>query len=328
MTAVTIAPPIQISPAISEKQHVVRKVSAGVLLGQVGGRLLPGHLWTAFNLHRNRKANRRKFDDTRLALYSQILPSDFLHYGFFDDIDQEPEEVSLHDITRAQARYAELLIDLAGNPADPVLDIGCGIGGLSRMLKDRGFSPTALTPDRMQAAHVAKNIPGVPVLRTKLEKLNAADYAGQFGTVYTAESLQYLKLDLALPILQTILKPGGKWVACDYFLSRPSTDHTCHNWNTFNQRLEEAGWRVTYERDITANILPTLGFLHMLSTRFGLPMLGFVTLRLRRKQPGIHHLLEKALDHLEGVAADNIALVNPTEFAKDRRYMMLVMERA
>ena len=208
-----------------------------------------------------------------------------------------------------------------------MLDIGCGMGGLSRMLKDKGFSPTALTPDRMQAAYVQKNLPGVPVLRTKLEKLVAADYAGQFGTVFTAESLQYLKLDLALPILQTILKPGGKWVACDYFLSRPSTDATCHNWNIFTERLEQNGWRITYERDITANVLPTLGFLHMLATRFGLPMFGFVTLRLRRKQPGIHYLIEKALDQLEGVAADNIALINPSEFAKDRRYMMLVMER-
>ena len=130
-----------------------------------------------------------------------------------------------------------------------------------------------------------------------------------------------------MPILQTILKPGGKWVACDYFLSRPSTDHTCHNYEAFQDRLTKAGWKVTYERDITANVLPTLGFLHMLSTRFGLPMLGFATLRLQRKQPGIHHLVEKALDQLQGVADDNIALINPTEFARDRRYMILVMER-
>jgi MPBQ/MSBQ methyltransferase len=325
---VKIAPPIQPATLIPEKEHVMRKVSAAGLAGGVAGRLFwPGHVWKAITLHWHRKANRRKFDDTRLALYSQILPSDFLHYGFFDDVHQLPEEISLHDITRAQARYAELLIDLAGNPSDPVLDIGCGMGGLSRMLRDRGFSPTALTPDRMQIAHIQKNLPGIPTIRTKLEKLAAADYAGQFGTVFTAESLQYLKLDLALPIMQTILKPGGKWVACDYFLARPSTDPTCHNWEMFNKRLEQAGWRVTYERDITPNILPTLSFLHMLATRFGLPMLGFGTLRLKRKQPGIYHLLEKALDQLEGAAADNIALINPSEFAKDRRYMMLVMER-
>jgi hypothetical protein len=58
-----------------------------------------------------------------------------------------------------------------------------------------------------------------------------------------------------------------------------------------------------------------------------MPMLGFATLRLKRKQPGIHHLVERAIDQLEGVAADNIALINPDEFSKDRRYMMLVMER-
>jgi MPBQ/MSBQ methyltransferase len=325
---VEVAPPIVPAEMVLQKQHVMRKLSAGSLAKGIASRLFwPGHLWTAFSLHWNRKANRRKFDDTRLALYSQILPSDFLHYGFFDDVNQAPEEMSLHDITRAQSRYAELLIDLAGDKADPVLDIGCGMGGLSRMLKDRGYAPTALTPDRMQAAHVLKNIPDVPVLRMKLEKMPAADYAGKFGTVFTAESLQYLKLDQALPILQTILKPGGKWVACDYFLARPSTDPTCHNWEMFNHRLEEAGWRITYERDITPNVLPTLGFLHMLSTRFGMPILGFVTLRLKRKQPGIHHLVEKAIDQLQGVADDNIALINPIEFAKDRKYMMLVMER-
>ena len=327
MTA-NIAPLSETPSQVAEKKHVMRKISAGSLAGGVASRLFwPGHLWTAISLHRQRKANRRKFDDTRLALYSQILPSDFLHYGFFDDVTHQPEEISLHDITRAQARYAELLIDLAGDLADPVLDIGCGMGGLSRMLKDRGFAPTALTPDRMQAAHIQKTLPDVPVIRSKLEKMEASDYAGKFGTVFTAESLQYLKLDLALPILQTILKPGGKWVACDYFLSRPSTDQTCHNWDAFNDRLKQAGWRISYERDITANVLPTLGFLHMLSTRFGMPMLGFATLRLKRKQPGLHHLVERAIDQLEGVAADNIALINPNEFAKDRRYMMLVMER-
>src|SRR5580704_8682290 len=165
---VKVAPPIR--PAalvptklIPAKEHLMRKISGGTLARGVASRLLwPGHLWKAFSLHRHRKANRRKFDDTRLALYSQILPSDFLHYGFFDDVNQLPEEISLHDITRAQARYAELLIDLAGNPSDPVLDIGCGMGGLSRMLRDRGFSPTALTPDRMQIAHIQKNLPGIP----------------------------------------------------------------------------------------------------------------------------------------------------------------------
>ena len=123
------------------------------------------------------------------------------------------------------------------------------------------------------------------------------------------------------------MKPGGKWVACDYFLNHVSGDKTCHNWEQFGQRLEQSGWKITYSRDITANILPTLSFLHMLSTRFGLPLLNFTTLRLRRKQPGFHHLLEEMFKIIEGVATDNIDLIDPAHFARERRYMMLVMER-
>ena len=202
------------------------------------------------------------------------------------------------------------------------------MGGLSRMLHDRGFAPTALTPDKTQAAYVGKMQPNTPVLRCKFEKMPAADHMHQFGTVFTAESLQYLKLDQALPILADVLKPGGKWVVCDYFLNHRTTDKTCHNWELFQERLTQTGWKITYERDITANVLPTLAFLHMLATRFGLPLLNFTTLRLRRKQPGLHHLLQRMFDIIEGVASDNVGLIDPSVFAHDRRYMMLVMERA
>ena len=169
--------------------------------------------------------------------------------------------------------------------------------------------------------------PRTPVIRSKLEKMCTTDCMHKFGTLFTAESLQYLKLDLALPILADLLKPGGKWVACDYFLNHNSIDKTCHNWEFFQQRLTQTGWRITYERDITANVLPTLGFIHMLATRFGIPLLNFTTLRLRRKQPGLHHLLRGLFEIIHGVATDNVGLIDPVQFAHDRRYMMLVMER-
>jgi len=235
--------------------------------------------------------------------------------------------MSLASLMAAQTRYAELLIDLAGDPADPVLDVGCGMGGLSRMLRQRGFSPTALTPDRLQATYVGKELPDVPVIRCKFEDMPAAEHSGRFGTVFTAESLQYLKLDRALTVMAQILKPGGKWVACDYFLAHPSADKTCHDWELFQAKLAAAGWRITYQRNITPNILPTLAFIHMMATRFGIPLMNFVTLRLRRKQPGLHHLLENTFATLDTLADDNVKLIDPAQFAVDRQYMMLVMEK-
>ena len=321
--------PTPVSKVLPLPEGTVRKMSARRMATGVLGRVLhPKHLWTAAGLHRHRKANRRAFDDTRLELYSRILPSDFLHYGYFEDVELKPERVSLDALAAAQARYAELLLELVGPNASPVLDIGCGMGGLTRMLHARGHDPVALTPDRLQAAYVAKHVPDVQVIRSKLEKLDADAHAGRYASVVTAESLQYLKLDQALPILQKILRPGGSWVACDYFKTQTTADATCHHFDTFAERVVADGWRIVYQRDVTAHVLPTLAFIHMLATRFGLPLMDFAVLRLRRKQPALHHLLGSLIDQLGGVANDNVGLINPTQFARDRQYMLLKLERA
>jgi cyclopropane fatty-acyl-phospholipid synthase-like methyltransferase len=305
-----------------------RKLRAGEIAGGLLGRVLnPLQLWRAAVLQIGRKAHRHAYDDAQLALYAQILPSEFLHYGYFEDCSVTPDRMSLFDISAAQARYAELVFNLVGDPADPVLDVGCGMGGLARMLRDRGLKPTALTPDRLQAAHIARMLPDVPVLRCKFEKLRASDHAGQFGTVINSESLQYLKLDQSLPALATIIRPGGRWVVADYFKRLPSRDRSCHVWDDFLTKARDGGWRICHEQDITANILPTLAYIHMWAVRFGMPLMNFAFLRLRRKQPGLHHLLAKALDQLQSVASANIAVLDPVRFAAEKRYMLMALER-
>lgn len=306
-----------------------RKLRGRAIAKSVLGRAVhPGHLYKAARLQMSRKAHRHTYDDAQLALYSKILPSEFLHYGYFDDPGRRPEEISLAEVTRAQVRYSELLLDLAGDPRHPVLDVGCGMGGLCRLLKCRSFSPTALTPDRLQVSHIRATQPDVPVVRCKLEDLKTAEYAQKFGTVITAESLQYLKLPRALPVMEQVLRPGGRWIACDYFHTQPSADRSCHEWDEFARKLSETGWRLTFQRDITAHIMPTLAYIHMWAVRFGIPLMQFSFLRLRRKQPALHHILSGALDRLEGLAAANLELIDPVAFARSKKYMLLSMERA
>jgi 2-polyprenyl-3-methyl-5-hydroxy-6-metoxy-1,4-benzoquinol methylase len=306
-----------------------RKARGGAIAKALLGRVVnPKHVTRAIKLHWTRRSHRHTFDDAQLALYARILPSDFLHFGYFDDPQRQPEDISLAEVSRAQNRYAELLLEQAGNPADPVLDVGCGMGGLCRMLAARGYSPVALTPDRLQVTHITATLPEVPVIRTKLEELKVEEHAGKYGTIITAESLQYLKLPKALPVLSAVLKPGGRWVACDYFHSQPSADRACHFWDDFPIELAGAGWRISYQRDITAHVLPMLAYIHMWATRFGIPLMQFAFLRLRRKQPAIHHMLGGVLDLLEEMASSNIELIDPVHFAATTKYMLLVMERA
>ena len=72
----------------------MRKMLAGLFWRALN----PIHLLKAARLHCNRKANRHAFVDAQLALVTKILPSDFLHYGYFDDPDLIPEEMKLADI--------------------------------------------------------------------------------------------------------------------------------------------------------------------------------------------------------------------------------------
>src|SRR5687767_2673796 len=101
----------------------MRKLKARTAALSVVSRILhPGHLMQAVKLQRRRKQTKRSHDDVQLALLAQLLPSGFLHYGYFDDPDRLGETISLADVAAAQHHYGELLLEHAGDPAAPVLD--------------------------------------------------------------------------------------------------------------------------------------------------------------------------------------------------------------
>lgn len=53
-----------------------------------------------------------------------------------------------------------------------------------------------------QVKHVSKKYKPVPVLDCRFEDMPVSGYENHFGTLITSESLQYLKLDEALPLMQ------------------------------------------------------------------------------------------------------------------------------
>jgi len=289
--------------------------------------LFPKHLFKVISLQRKKKKGDRAYDDAQLKLYGQMLPSGFLHYGYFKDAAIKPEDISLNMLEQAQFDYALKLADLIVDKKSPVLDIGCGMGGLVSVLQLRKLNPIALSPDRNQIAYINKQYPGVKTFECKFEDMPTSGYEQQFGTLITSESLQYLKLDKALPLMNQILKPGGRWIASDYFRIGEATEKSGHNWENFEKHIKDFGFSITYQEDITPHILPTIAYAHMWGRRIALPLKDYIFSKLKTKQPGIHYAMEEAIDSINASIDLNMETVNPATFAKEKKYMLLVMER-
>jgi len=265
--------------------------------------------------------------NAQLKLYNRMLPGDFLHYGYFDDPDTPPETISFDAFHRAQRRYAELLLDLiehrdapiseAPIPDAPILDAGCGMGGMPGLLAAAGHNVTGLTPDRFQADHIRNTYPGIPVLRCRFEDIDVDKYSAYFGTIIHAESLQYMDPDGVFAVVDKIMAQSGTWIVADYFrVGNPPTraapadatpttgraDRSGWRLDAFRARLREHRYTVAHEADITANVLPTLGFACLLADRIALPALDFAHDKLRAKNPALHYVLENVAERARDAA--------------------------
>ena len=304
-----------------------RTGSAGVIAEILARIVLPHHAARWIGHQRRHRRIPTVLKNSQLKLYSRILSGDFLHYGYFDDPETEPERLGLHDLQQAQRRFAQEILKLIDRPEEPVLDVGSGMGGFLGLLRSAGFDVTGLTPDITQVEHIRRVYRGVPVLHCRFEDMPADGYAGAFGTVVHAESIQYMKPDRVFPVVSRILAPRGSWIVADYFRTHAEGDRSGWQWEEFRANVDAHGFRVVHLRDITAHVLPTLGFIHLLATRIGLPVFDYSQEKLQAKSPGLHYVLEEMIARYRRSLQRNIAIVDPAEFARHKQYMLVCMRR-
>lgn len=287
---------------------------------------LPPHIFRVISLQRNRKRIDRSADDAQLKLYHDILPGDYLHYGYFENPDIDPLDMSFRMIYEAQDNYGKKLTSLITDYENPVFDVGCGMGGLLGQMNSMKLNAIGLTPDINQVKYIRNKYPN-QVIHSKFEDFDAINHEHFFGTFITSESLQYLKLDQALPLIQRVLKPGGKWIACDYFKTGAAGEKSGHNWDLFETKLKEFGFKITFQEDITRNILPTIGYAHHWATKIGIPLKNYGIGKLKVKAPGIFYVIETVLPKIDAKIDKNVQTVDPEIFAANKRYILMVIER-
>ena len=116
-------------------------------------------------------------------------------------------------VASPQAAWAQEILARADfAPGDHVLDAGCGGGGVTQQLLDRGLRVTAVDADAAMVAKARETLPqDVTVLRQDLLELDLPEPVD--GAFSCAVFHWVLDHDRLFERLHTALKPGGRLVA-------------------------------------------------------------------------------------------------------------------
>ena len=285
----------------------------------------PIELIRAYNFHKKQSNHIKSSEDLELMLYSKIIRNDMLHYGYFENIDIEPESISINDLENAQMKYVELIIEQILHKQKNVLDVGCGMGGLSKILIDKGINVQSLTPDNNQKNHIKNKYPELTVHHMKFEDFKTKE---KFGTIINSESLQYIDLDTAFESVSNIISDNGRWIITDYFrIDNDGINKSGHMHSDFLNSISKNGWKIVHENDMTLNSLPTLKFAITFIERFIKPLAFFSTEKLKYKQGWLFYLTQELRDSMSSKSKKELAALDPNKFIKEKKYMMYVLEK-
>jgi cyclopropane fatty-acyl-phospholipid synthase-like methyltransferase len=287
--------------------------------------LNPINWFKAYQYHTQNANYDKSSYDLELYLYSKILKNDMLHWGYFEDINIAPDAISVKDVEEAQMKYAENIMNLINDKKGLVLDVGCGMGGLSAMLKQNGINVEALTPNVNQKNHIETKYQGLVCYHSKFEDFKSEQ---KYTTIINSESLQYINLDSAIEHVDRFLEVGGKWIIVDYFRkNQDGINKSGHLEETFLNKIAGKGWNITYEKDITLNVLPMSKFIYMYAERFLIPLKHFAFEKLRYKKAWLYYLTENLRSGIDKKMTKEFAAIDPEKFQREKKYVMYVVER-
>jgi len=287
--------------------------------------LNPLEWFRAYRFHQQNAKFDKSSYDLELYLYSKILTNDMLHYGYFEDINVKPECISLQLLEYAQIRYAQNIIEQIKDDKNLILDVGCGMGGLAKMMLDKGLSVEVLTPNKNQIEHISVKYPQLKRYHCKFEHIVTDN---KYGTIINSESLQYITLDDAFAHVGKLLMPGGRWIIVDYFRTNETgINKSGHLLSAFYQKCQTNNWRIVFEQDITKNVVPTIAFVNMYADRFLQPLKHFAFEKLRFKKAWLFYLVRGMREKIDAKIQKERASIDPVMFLNEKKYVLFVLER-
>lgn len=279
-----------------------------------------------------------KMDSRELGLIvaQQLLAVEDLHYGWWDgDIP-----LCLSNLPLAQQRYTEKLLQVLHNyiaaPAR-VLDVGCGTGKLLMQLLERGYRADAVSPSpyfctmtAQRLKHFGEDKP--KIYFSRFEDLSPSEITKQYDAVIFSESFQYIPARQCFSLLETMLKPGGIILICDFF--KKEGQQKCkfgggHPMQAIEDLIEQFHYCILKNEDITSYLSPNLDLVHdILQYRLS-PACATIGHYLKSRHPLAFwcatKLFKRQLDRLQVKYLSGTR--NANQFESVKTYRLLVLQR-
>ena len=211
------------------------------------------------------KQNITEFDGLDLELFfcTEILKLSSLHYGYWEDSEKltaEGKKLTLACLRDAQQKYTDILTEAIPKAVKSILDVGCGIGDVSRALSKLGYDVTAISPDSNHAKYFENQLSQLTFLQTKFEDLQIDN---KFDLILMSESQNYFPTEIGFRQCASFLSPKGYLLVSGMF-RKDSGSEIAEVPNTiydYAKTAERHGLSLMENVDITQNILPTIDFI-------------------------------------------------------------------
>ena len=210
--------------------------------------------------------NITEFDGLDLELFfcTEILKLNSLHYGYWEDsrkLADRGRKLTLDCLRGAQEKYTDVLIEAIPNNVKSILDVGCGIGDVSRALSKLEYDVTAISPDSNHAKYFENHLSQLAFLQTKFEDLDIDD---KFDLILMSESQNYFPTEIGFRQCTTLLSRKGYLLVSGMFRKDSESDfiEVPNTIEDYEKTAEKHGLLLIENVDITQNILPTIDFIY------------------------------------------------------------------
>ena len=261
--------------------------------------------------------------DFGLSIGRFFLNTEDLHYGYWP----KDQTASIQNFVEAQNQHSQLIIDNIPKTTKSILDVGSGSGSLALKLLNLGYNVDCVIPSQFLAEQVKSKLSDQSTIhQCTFENVSETK---KYDLILFSESFQYVKIKESLLKIKKILNPHGHILICDFFQRNNSTKSPMgggHNWNQFNNYINEYPFKLKMNLDITAETAPTIDLFAKFNDDVLSPLVLNVDEYLKSKYPLITKFIKwKFHKRLEKIS--NIYLrggVNGQSFTEHKQYHLLI----